>query len=332
MPGELEPIPMTGQTLGRHPIVGRLAVSLFMLASTLQAAEPRCRRILPVAVKDGDGKLVEGLAAPDFRAEVRGSPLSILSVETNSSPQRIVLLLDRSKSMSRHPEIRRLARAGVAHLVGHLGNRADYALVAFSDRAELKVSLGEGKEAVLQQLEFPSSVEANSTALFDAIALGALALESPRPEDIIYLISDGQNTYSKTSWDDVERALLERGVRLFVFHFREIGASRRNQVRLGWNKLRHLVQVSGGDTLAYRYHPRDPELTAEKESDLLRSLGLLYQQMQEFQHLEIQLPVELKKPRKWKLEAVDERGEKRKDLTVLYPRKLMPCAVLAGPK
>jgi hypothetical protein len=228
--------------------------------------------------------------------------------------------------------VRRLARAGVAHLIDHFGNRADYAFIVFSDKAEVKVTLGEGKETVLEQLEFRPDLEPSNTALFDAIVLGATALQSTRPEDVIYLISDGQNTYSKASWDDAERALLERGIRLFVFHFQEIGAAGRQEIRLGWDKLRQLVQVSGGDTVAYRYRPKNPELTAEKESDLLRSLGLLYKQMQKFQRIEVRLPVELKKPRNWKLEVVDEHGTKRKGLTVLYPRKLMPCAVLAGPK
>jgi hypothetical protein len=274
---------------------------------------------------------MEGLVAGDFRADVRRSPASILSVETNLALPRIVLLLDLSESMSQ-PGIRRLARAGVAHLIDHFGNRADYALIVFSDEAELKVALGEDKETVLEQLEFRPDLEPSNTALFDAIVLGATALQSARLEDVIYLISDGQNTYSKASWDDAERALLQRGIRLFVFHFQEIGAARRQEVRLGWDKLRHLVQVSGGDTVAYRYRPRNPELTAEKEEDLLRSLDLLYQQIQRFQRIEISLPVELKKPRNWKLEVVDEHGKKRKGLTVLYPRKLMPCARLAGPK
>jgi hypothetical protein len=233
--------------------------------------------------------------------------------------------------MSCHAGIPRLARAGLAHLIDHFENRADYALIVFSDKAELRASLGDGKETVLEQLEFRPDLEPGNTALLDAIALGATILDSPRLEDVIYLISDGQDTHSQAGWDDVEQALLEKGIRLFVFHFQEIGASRREEVRLGWVKLRHLVQVSGGDVVAYRYRPRDPELTAEKERALLRSLGLLYQQMLEFQRIEIRLPVELKKPRKWKLEVVDERGEKRKGLTVLYPRKLMPCAVLAGP-
>jgi hypothetical protein len=274
MEAKEEPSPMIGLALGCYRIVGALAVLLLLLVGNLRAAAPSCQeRVLPVTVKDGDGKLVEGLAARDFRAEVRGSPVSILSAEINSSPQRIVLLLDISESMSRHGGIRRLARAGVAHLIGHLGNRADYALIVFSDKAELKISLGEGKEAVLEQLEFRPDIEPNNTALFDSIALGATTLDSPQPEDVIYLISDGQDTRSKASWDDVEQALLERGIRLFVFHIREIGVPHRDEGRLGWAKLRHLVQVSGGDIVGYRYHPRNPELTAEKESDLLRSLS-----------------------------------------------------------
>ena len=38
----------------------------------------------------------------------------------------------------------------------------------------------------------------------------------------------------------------------------------------------------------------------------------------------VELPREVDKPRKWKLEVVDKRGKKMKGVTVFYPRLLLP--------
>lgn len=59
---------MSGQALGRHPILGRLAVSLLMLAGTLQAAEPSCQeRVLPVAAKWFGKAAEQGDSEAQFR-------------------------------------------------------------------------------------------------------------------------------------------------------------------------------------------------------------------------------------------------------------------------
>lgn len=38
----------------------------------------------------------------------------------------------------------------------------------------------------------------------------------------------------------------------------------------------------------------------------------------------VELPREVDKPRKWKLEVVDEHGKKMKGVKVFYPRLLVP--------
>jgi len=52
----------------------------------------------------------------------------------------------------------------------------------------------------------------------------------------------------------------------------------------------------------------------------------LSQQMSEYYRLEIRLPLVVDKPRDWKLEVVDASGKVRRDVEVLYPRRLMPCS------
>ena len=57
------------------------------------------RRIFPVSVTDREGSPVRDLTPADFRAELRGQAVKILSVLPDNRPHRIVILLDASGSM-----------------------------------------------------------------------------------------------------------------------------------------------------------------------------------------------------------------------------------------
>ena len=61
------------------------------------------------------------------------------------------------------------------------------------------------------------------------------------------------------------------------------------------------------------------------------SLIQFYRQMGEFYRVEVELPREVDKAREWELEVVDAAGKKRKDVRVVYPRKLAPCGGTSDP-
>ena len=50
-------------------------------------------------------------------------------------------------------------------------------------------------------------------------------------------------------------------------------------------------------------------------------------QISSFHLLKLELPENVTKPRRWKLEVVDSEGKKRKDRTVTYPHELEPCVI-----
>ncbi len=55
------------------------------------------------------------------------------------------------------------------------------------------------------------------------------------------------------------------------------------------------------------------------------SLVQFYRQMGEFYRVEVELPREVDKAREWELEVVGADGKKRKDVRVVYPRRLAKC-------
>src|SRR5262249_51275305 len=77
------------------------------------------------------------------------------------------------------------------------------------------------KEAILQRLETmkreTQDSKDNHTALLDALVEAIQMFDSPRPGDVILLISDGIDNYSRAQVREVRRVLLERGLRLFTF-------------------------------------------------------------------------------------------------------------------
>jgi hypothetical protein len=69
------------------------------------------------------------------------------------------------------------------------------------------------------------------------------------------------------------------------------------------------------------------DLTAKGKANLSATLQEIYDQMKNFYELEIELPAAVDKPRRWKLDVVDDKGRKRKDVTVIYPQELVPCTL-----
>src|SRR3972149_2012270 len=143
-----------------------LAVPLLLLVgAALEALAQACtceggplRRTLAVNVLDEQGNQVSGLTAANFRAEFRGQPVKILSAALDTQPRRIVLLVDVSESMA--------ARVGKGELAARpAGDSSD-----------------------------PSGAR---TALRDAVVEATRLLAPGQSGDVIYLITDGFDTFSQ---------------------------------------------------------------------------------------------------------------------------------------
>lgn len=74
------------------------------------------------------------------------------------------------------------------------------------------------------------------------------------------------------------------------------------------------------------YNVRRYELSKDERGAVAVAARRMYARMGEFYRMEVELPVKVDKERQWGLEVVDEQGKKERDLTVIYPQKLWPCA------
>lgn len=316
-----------------------LPVLVLVLPLSVHAQEGPCatgaglRRTVPVNVIDRQGNQVRGLTAANFRAEFRGQWVKILSATWDSGPRRIVILLDISDSMNGPPGKKQLAVAGVQHLVRWAAPGSSLTLLIFDEKVEGELDLVPGDQSVAEQVarvlveHHVDPRKSGRTALLDTIVQGLALLDPPHLGDVVYAITDGGDNRSRTKRRAVENAAQAAGVRIFAFFVPTPPFERVDPEVIGAPSLvRELTQSSGGNALTI---DSTDALYDFKEKDrvvLSQDARRLYRQMAEFYRVEVELPGELKEPQGWKLEVVDAANKRQKDLAVIYPRKLLPCA------
>ncbi len=314
---------------------GLLALLLASVPATSLAADSYCpdsdpsRRVVLLSVLDSQGNPVTALSAADLRAEFRGQAVKLHSVAP-ARAARVVLLLDTSVRMTQTPSKWRLTLAAASDLHSRLPPDIPLALVTFDDVVRSTVGFDHGRDAVAQSLaafRSPSWAPNRGTygnPLPEAIQAGLMLLGPARPGDVIYVITDGKQFGGDVDkgMPEVERTLIAYGVRLFAIEFEGIGA-----IFFAGGRLLQIVERTGGGTLVFKPSgARDPHGYDEKmAAELSARAAAFAAQMQGYHRLEIELSRPVDKLQDWKLEVVDDRGRRRKDLTLIYPRKLAPC-------
>ncbi|HEV2177139.1 MAG TPA: vWA domain-containing protein [Terriglobia bacterium] len=340
-----------------------LGANLALLALALATASPRgfaqqtpcLDRMIAVNVTTLDGTPAKGLTAVNFRAKVRGGAADVVSATYDTGPRRVVFLLDTSASMFEGNTNKWRPTLLVAEdLVSTAPSQVSFALVTFASKAENRVSFGQDRRALLDELQKLEGISQRDikgghlTALRDAM-LEALSLLSPaRTGDAIYVVTDTGENASRRKESQVRPQFLWSGVRLFGF----VPAAPTepplpSEPYDGLNLLDDLVASTGGDGIVL-YPPSEgsadsrageksfgtggPFLPKSGVPPTVRDILLfasrgLGQEISEFYRVNIRLhePV-LGKPRDWKLEVIaTATGKKIPHLRLVYPRKLAPC-------
>jgi len=137
------------------------------------------------------------------------------------------------------------------------------------------------------------------------------------PGDAIYAITDGGDNVSRASWGEVRRALMASGTRLFALILEDhYFPPADDEERIGRVYTSDAVQDTGGWKLAFTFSPG---------AQVPEGLPQLQDQIAYFYQLEVALPSPPEKEERWSIDVVDDHGQKRKELTLYYPRKLAPC-------
>ena len=218
---------------------------------------------LPVVVTDSAGRLVTDLKAEDFRVLEDGIEVPIDSFATTADlPLSLGLVVDASGSMIEpFPEVRR----AVGGFLSSVPRPEDSLfLVVFSFDAKVMVDWTRNPEAIKAVLE---RIDPNGgTSLNDAVVRSLEHFRGRRGRTAVVLLSDGDDTTSRTGWETTRRFLRTARVPVFTIGFRISKLDffvRERLSDLAEDTGGAVFYASGGESLAEVYRAIGEQLRAQ---------------------------------------------------------------------
>jgi Ca-activated chloride channel family protein len=151
-------------------------------------------------VRDGSGQLAGNLTRNDFLITDNGVAQEVAVFEaTTERPLSVALLIDCSRSTQREHRTELDSVRTFVRALFHAGNPGDAAtLYSFNADVTLEASWTRSSERIERALNRLHSEGA--TALYDAINFGAQDLKSRDGRHVAVIVSDGGNTFGKTTY------------------------------------------------------------------------------------------------------------------------------------
>ena len=183
---------------------------------------------LTVTVVDNNKQFVKGLTARDFSVFEDGVQQQLQFFEASQIPLDLIILLDSSSSMSDKMDVVHEAAVGFVKTLRD-GDRG--AVVAFADNVEVLQSLTADRTALEQAVR--RTYARGATALNNAIyiALKQFGRTAHQEGDVrrqaIAVLSDGEDTSSLVSFDDVLAVARKSGVSVYPIALQSKAASSR---------------------------------------------------------------------------------------------------------
>ena len=198
--------------------------------------------LLPVTVRDAEGRLVTGLGRNDFKVYEEGREQPLSDISLRQVPVDVALLVDSSSSVAESFEDFRRAAEEFA---GRVSEEDRFCLVKFDDRVELLLDWSKSR------LQLRRALGRLSTGVFtrfnDALLLSAREqFQKNERRRALVVLSDGidSNRGSATA-EAALRALLETQVTVYAIANTEIERAR---------KTAELDNLLGGDASSVRFN------------------------------------------------------------------------------
>ncbi len=191
------------------------------------------------------------------------------------------------------------------HRVGLLELREELEL-----RSDLTNDAGALRQALIEASKQPPH---GSTAVYNGVVAISRTLGGTGFADVVYLISDCEDSASMETDDRAVEAALQSGVRVFVSRVAvaPLAGGRRFPVAQSW--ATRITNATGGLVL---------EAGKFKAKELTRSLAQL---VGEVYRLEVLLPRRVDRVHELKIEVLGPEGTKLDSVRLLYPRMLAPA-------
>ena len=193
---------------------------------------------LTVNVTDTHGRSVPGLDKRAFTILDEGVPQEISYFSDEDSPASVAIVFDVSGSMSEDKI--NSAKVALAQFIRTSHPDDEYFLIGFNSTAHLLLDGVRDGEAVLKKFTYVQTH--GNTALYDAVYLGIEKLsQATYSKRAIILISDGEDNYSRHTFNELRHKLQESDVAIYTVQV-GIPLIRSN----AWQVMSELAAVSGG--------------------------------------------------------------------------------------
>lgn len=201
-------------------------------------------KMVPVyaTVTDPQGALVPNLTKDDFEILDNATRQDVVVFENQSQPFTAVVMLDSSGSMTNSLK---LVNAGAEQFIIRLLPQDRAQVGAFNDKVQFSGTFTSDRDelvAALKELDF-----GNSTRLYDAVDQSLDRLLTVEGRRVIVVLTDGEDTASKTGQGDVlNRAIADEvmiyGIGLESNYFNGMRQVRTNPDRV----VRRIAEETGG--------------------------------------------------------------------------------------
>ena len=226
--------------------------AVLVLGSTGFVDEIRVEQVeLAVVVLDGSGAPVATLGPDDFTVFEDEQAVEIVGFSrTSDLPLSLGLAVDTSGSMR---ESFAAVRAAIAGFAAELLRPGDAVFLStFSFDAQVLVPWTRQVQAVTDVLR--TTVPEGGTSLHDALVVGLEEFRSRRGRTALILLTDGEDTTSRSGWDVTARFVRTMRVPIFPIGF-QVG-----RLDLGTrNRLQALARDTGGQAF---FAPKSGDLRA----------------------------------------------------------------------
>jgi hypothetical protein len=193
-----------------------LGCLLFFFSVSTVAQNQSCDVDVPVNVVMPDAALLRNIPQEGFIAHRGKDVLAIRSVDADTTPRRIVLVVENGKNVD---AAARKLEANILSAVVTNGRPVDSFAFLTAIGPRMDVRFGAPRETLLSAIgeaSLPIKAKDQSKSVLDAVLEASAWLQPPQPGDSIILLTMGLKP-DEPSYGRVGNVLTSAGIRLFAF-------------------------------------------------------------------------------------------------------------------
>jgi hypothetical protein len=319
----------------RHELL--LTFGLLFFSARAPGQDRPCEVDLPVNIVMPDAALVRHVPQGGFIAQHGHDLLVIRSVQPDTAPRRIVLVVENGKNVN--PAARKVEASVLSAIVTNARAKDSFALLtAHGPRSE--IPFGTKRDVLLTaigELSLPAKGKQQGKPALDAVLEAAGWLQPPEPGDSIIFLTMGLEPGAQTGYGRVSKRLTASGIRLFGFQLGMLyvgiyslapspGGGPFPMARIDPNQetIFDLAEETGGFFMEENTEG-DPQLRYQLTDDRLEHLaklgGQLYKAIVEYYRIRLGAA-----PMGFSIELTDAFRQQLQRAHVAYPREVPHCS------